>query len=416
MFKYQYFVRYCLGLALLGLISAGSVSAVPVTTLPAQTYEMKLPDQQGRAVVKKRVVNESSKTGDTNEGQSILRTGRTPQTPEYLELQTWVERLLKQPDDLIILQKLSERPELLQAYVTEKLYNLKTSTEPRALIKLFALALGEKSLPAILTWTEQFKKNDYILQSIIEALYFMPDSDQIKALVNGLLENELQHRDVIRSALLYHAARPDASSTRWAIQYRSPGMDSNLRYVGLYLAAVLGDQSVLAWTMESLDKAPPQYQRYYLHLALSFLISETRYQRLIEGMSLAPSVAASIHRQLSFKKANQDQRTALLAPMLASNYFEEKQLVLKYLIETQNVKYLSSLLQGRLAAEVYRKAQYAGINLDIEKQYSGETGVDIVSENLTRNWEIILSVTVVMLLMVIAWFFVRRHQFRIKLV
>lgn len=353
-----------------------SLCAQPLTTLPTQTVE--------RQVVSAPIVigNQASPQQVTVarpdyavnkqrlQETSILQTRGSELTPELQAIQKQVQYVLQQPADLPAMEQLSTQPELLAAYVERQLYTMHGErSDIRALIRMFVLTLGEKAIDPLLSWGKQFEDRADVVRSIIIAMEYLPENSRLRQFVNTQLDNERQSPDVIRSALIFHIARPDETSKPWAIQFRSPGVSNQYRYLGLYLAAeVFGDQRLFAWIMELLQQQPPEYQRYYLHLALARVVGNAQYQQLAQRLPLASTVRDSVQRQLRFMEADDAQRLSLVSAMLASAFHEERRQALAYLIASRNSERLSELLNGPMAAQVYRKAQYAGIDLRSEQQ------------------------------------------------
>jgi len=341
--------------------------AEQLTTLPTQIIQQPLvlpPVANSSQARQPQAVPEQPDAKQQLQKVSILQARRLELTPELQALQKQVRHLLQQPTDLSTLEQLAQQPAQFEAYMERQFYMNNAGSEIRALIELFALALGEKAIPPLLAWGKQFADRKDMVQSIIIAMDNLPEDTRLRAFVNQQLENERQYPEIIRSALMFHAMRPDDSSKRWAIQFRSPGVSHELRYLGVYLSAqIFDDQQLFPWIMELLQQQPPQYQRYYLHLALARVMGDAHYQQLAQRLPLAAAVKASVQRQRQFLQADDAHRLSLVSAMLASGFYEERQQALAYLIATRNKQQLSALLQGPMAAQVYRKAQYAGIDL-----------------------------------------------------
>lgn len=314
-----------------------------------------------RAVTKAEYLQQKKRA----EQRVIVSGNRLALTPELEPIKAAVDQLQASPADLGPMAVLQHQPERLAAYIERQFYNNTELSQQVAYIELFTLVLGNPAVPVLIDWSRKLE-NPVITQAVIHSVAELKPIPSIREFINELLDNELQHPAVIRSALSYHVRWPDASSMRWVIQFRNPHIAADIRYIALSLAARVGDRSAAAAIIRLLEQPAPVYQRYDLHLALTHLLDTDQYRQLAASLPLDDATTRSIDRQLAFRSASDQQRVAMLDAMLNDYFRESRDQALAYLIETSAIERLQRLLHTPEALRVYRRTQQAGIELDIE--------------------------------------------------
>ena len=148
-------------------------------------------------------------------------------------------------------------------------------------------------------------ENRFLQKEALKALRQLPASGMARAYADSLLASLDTGPAIKRAALLYYAARPHPQARRWMIQYRSPGTDPSIRYAGLYLAAVMGDRSVLRWISALLEAGRPANEQYYLLLGLAELVPLNTFLAKVRDLDLAPGVREKVVQVARLRYARQ---------------------------------------------------------------------------------------------------------------
>lgn len=158
------------------------------------------------------------------------------------------------------------------------------------ILRILAAIGDPRSSAPIIEFAATRRSEAFLLKQAVNALRALPSAPEAQTFVDSLLGSALVAADIKRTALLYYAAHPDPRAMRWVIQYRSPGTDPAIRYIGLYLGAVLGDESVTRWIVELLDSGRPAHEQRYLLMGLAERLSLADFERRIAGFELSPEV------------------------------------------------------------------------------------------------------------------------------
>lgn len=171
------------------------------------------------------------------------------------------------------------------------------------ILRILAAIGDPRSTGPIIEFAATRRSEAFLLKQAVNALREIPNSTEAQTFVDSLLGSALVAADVKRAALLYYAAHPDPRAMRWVIQYRSPGTDPGIRYIGLYLGAVLGDGSVTRWIVELLDSGRPAHEQRYLLMGLAERLSFHAFERRIAEFALAPEVRDEALRYARSRRA-----------------------------------------------------------------------------------------------------------------
>lgn len=389
--------------------SLGTASEIHEYQLPQQSNEVS-PDADTERQQYMRLKAQA-------EQRSIGSGRRLALTPELHEVKRLIDALIETPQQLAPLYTLQGQPELLRSYVETQFYNASPLQQQQTYIQLYALILGEGAAATLIEWARGFEKPALIV-SVVQALTYLRPSDEIRGFIDGLLNNELQSAEVVRGALFYYAQWPHASAMRHVVHYRNRHIAPDIRYVALYLEAVLGDAGILPVIVKLLEQQPPVAQRYYLHLAVSRLLTQEQYRQLAVNLPLTAQAAESVQRQAKFRQADEQQRTLLVDAMSASYYPEERRLALDHLVASRDLLRLSKLLQGPQALEVFRRAAQAGIRLDASIQISEvpNNASTVTSSDVSSRWLWIATIGFLTIVMVVLFMKRRTGSARLHMV
>jgi len=344
------------------------------------------------------IQSNSSDTEDADNeflNRSIATSSLGDYTREMREIAIMLEPLNNRAptlDDVILFK--NKKSDLFD-YVNYKLAYRNDIQRHIQLISLAGLLAGPEAIDSLIKWGGFFKKHPERLRAVIHALSDLPITPEAEAFVNDVLASEIQDPIVVRAALLYMAWNKVDSAASYISVYSVPSSKNNYQYLSYYLAAVLNKRSYLPHIVKKFDENLPEYQKYYLLLALSKFLDRQEFFRFMDTLKVNDSSKLSIQRQLKLadtlsisnsesKKTSfviSDTELAEIRVMLSSTYEEEKRLAIDYLLQSGNYKTLSGIINNTelMGVMMYHHLEFNGVDpsvLDIAD--SKDTKIDLV--------------------------------------
>jgi len=254
-----------------------------------------------------------------------------------------LQRFRQQSDELQLVADLNQYLNLLISYVDQRLLDkvhALSRNEAVELMTVLSLVADSKAIDSLISIGMRFIDEPDVVQSLLLILRELPVTAQVRAYVDAVFEKNRGKPQVVRSALLYYVAVQHDAGMRWAAYYRSPGIDPQLRFAGLNLAAILSDDDqVTRWILEELNAEPatPAYQQYYLLQGLSANITEEEFNHLLPGFNISSVVVKEFQRLRDFNNATGDQKYKLAGFMLVSPHMDQQQEALRYYLENRQI-------------------------------------------------------------------------------
>lgn len=320
-------------------------------------------------------------------------------SPE-LEIDSVAKKLLQrfrsQPVELQIVDELNKNSEGFLNHIHQRLADTiqpLSVSEAGELMLPLSLIKDEQALTVLLQVAERFNDNVRISQQVLLMLRELPVTETVLAYVDDLLKARRNSPVLIRSALLYYVAVKHEAGMRWAAYYRSPGIDPQLRFAGLTLAALLSqDDQVTRWILKELKAKPaiPTYQHYYLLQALSANVTEAEFNQLLKSFTAAPVVVKEFQRVRDFNKATGAAKHKLAEFMLTSAYSNQQQTALEYYLNNHKVMDIWPGLKQSKRLSVIRLSHKLGVPI----LPVADSGHDFTLEHMTYIGFILLIVLV----------------------
>ncbi len=334
----------------------------------------------------------------------VLTQPQVAGSHEYIDI---LQEFILQPGDLQTIERLYENRVALVEYATHRLSDEARSLsvdEVSALMSALSLINDERALNAFLALAEGFSKDSELSQSVLLMLRDMPVTAPVLAYVDNLIEtNRNKQPELVRSALMYYLAVRNNAGMRWAGYYRSPGIDPQLRFAGLALAAALiKDDQVTRWILAELTNQPavPRYQQYYLLQALHTSVTEAEFDQLLPGLSVAPTVIKEFQRLRDFNTAAAERKQTLAGYMLASPYRDQQQLALKYYIINHSVMEVWPRLDTTRRLSAIRISHALGVSILPEAEAVNEQIPDASSLSTGFLWGVLCILAVLFIIFI----------------
>ena len=254
-----------------------------------------------------------------------------------------LKRFRKQPDDLQLIDDLNHNTNIILASIKQRLADKTqrvTIDETKELMLVLSVMRHEQALVRLIELAEYHQNNTETGQKALLLLRDLPVTEPVLSYVNRIFNTSRNNTPLVRSALLYYLSVKHKTGMRWAAYYRSPGIDPQLRFAGMVLAAILTrDDQVTRWILHELKTEPPvpAYQQYYLLQALQTSITEQEFNYLITQLKISPAVLKEFQRLLDFNKATGEQKHRLADFMLTSPHLEQQQKALEFFLLEQKI-------------------------------------------------------------------------------
>ena len=284
-----------------------------------------------------------------------------------------LQRFRRQPDDLQLIDDLNHNANVVLAYVKQRLTDKTqqiTIDETKELMLVLSVMKHEQAHARLVELAEYHQNNTEIGQKALLLLRDLPVTELVLAYVNRIFKTSRNNTPLIRSALLYYLSVKHKTGMRWAVYYRSPGIDPQLRFAGMVLAATLTkDDQVTRWILHELKTEPPvpSYQQYYLLQALHVSVTEKEFNYLISQLTISPVVLKEFQRLRDFNKATGEQKHKLAGFMLTSPHLEQQQKALEYFLLEQKVLDIWPSLDANKRLLAIRLANTLGLSIVSKK-------------------------------------------------
>ena len=288
----------------------------------------------------------------------------------------------EQPDDLQVVTDLNKNSATILAYTEQRMASdappLSSDAAGELMVAL-SLINDERALNTLLALAERYNRNTEMSQAVLLMLRDMPVTEPVLAYVDKLVETNRTASaspGLVRSALLYYLAVKHSAGMRWAAVYRSPGIDPQLRFAGLALAASLvKDDQVTRWLLAELTKQPPvaRYQQYYLLAGLYASITEAEFDTLLPRFSVTPTVVKDFQRLRDFNRADETEKNKLAGFMLVSPYLDQQQTALTYFLQQHTMLEVWPRLDVTRRLSAIRLSHSLGISILPEPEVSNES-------------------------------------------
>ena len=249
-----------------------------------------------------------------------------------------LKRFHQQPGDLRLIDDINQNATVVLTHVQQRITNETqriSIDEAKQLLLILSVMKHEMANDQFIALADYYSDNTTFIQQALLIMRDMPVTEAALASVNNIIKTNRDNVPVVRSALLYYLSVQHKSGMRWAAYYRSPGIDPQLRFAGMSLAATLSeDDQVTRWILDKLKSEPaiPVFQQYYLLQALHASVSEREFEHLISQLNISQVVIKEFQRLLDFNKSTGEQKRKLANFMLASPYMDQQNLALKYFI------------------------------------------------------------------------------------
>ena len=303
-----------------------------------------------------------------------------------------LQRFRRQPDDLQLIDDLNDNANIVLAYVKQRLADETqgiTIDETKELMLALSVMKQEQAHTRLVELAEFHQNNTEIAQKALLLLRDLPVTESVLAYLDRLFKTSRSNIPLIRSTLLYYIAVKHQTGMRWAAYYRSPGIDPQLRFAGMVLAAILTkDDQVTRWILDELKTEPPvpAYQQYYLLQGLQTSITEKEFNYLITQLKISPVVLKEFQRPHEFNKATGEKKHRLAGFMLTSPHIEQQQKALEYFLLEQKILDIWTSLDANKRLSAIRLANTLGLSIVSKK--------DVVMTEAATPWFQMLTTSV----------------------
>ncbi len=291
---------------------------------------------------KKKGFNEKifikKQTMDLNIQKSILKVASVPETHFDESLVSLLEKFKSKPDDLELIKELSIHEKVLLQHARKQLEE--SSNESNLIITIEALSLinSVDAISFLFSSDDERSNNIELTINLLRYLREMPLSESVNTYLDFLLKKHSKNLSLLQNILLSMAIYDAPNTAKWATYYRSPGIDPEVRYLGLYLASMLGkDDTLQRWILDVLfDKnKPPTHQHYYLLVALSRQLSDEVFNDFLSRSYVSKIIIDNVKLERDFHQGSTETRLQLAPQLINSNYAEMRNTTFSFLLKEQ---------------------------------------------------------------------------------
>jgi len=270
--------------------------------------------------------------------KSILNVESAPEIIFNKKIIFLLEKFRKSPDDLELIKELSANEKALLQYARKQLENTASKLDVQVVIEALSLINSEEV--ASLFISTNGKVIDYAKLDVNILVYLreLPESESINTYFDLMLKTYSKDLSSLRNILLSMSLYDSSITAKWASYYRSPGINSETRYLGLYLASMLGkDETLQRWILEALfaKNKPPAYQHYYLLVALSRQMDDGEFYDFLSRSYVNKNIISSVKMERNFYQGENKLRLQLAPTLINSSYPDQRNAAISFLLKEQ---------------------------------------------------------------------------------
>lgn len=282
------------------------------------------------------------------------------------EIAGLLKRFQDKPDDLSVIKQLNVDGDRVVEYVAERIKHTMERPEFLMLLEALSLTNNQKATEYLVSLGTQFHDDADLTINLLSKLQEMPLTESVNGYFDLLMKENRDNVFLLRTTLLAMAIAEVPEVKRWATLYRSPGIDQEIRFIGLYLASTLGkDETLQRWILEILldENKPPAYQHYYLLVALSRQMSDEHFYDFLSRSYIAEKVIDSVKLERQFYQGNTELRLQLASKLINSSYADQRNTAISFLLKEQGFEKTWQQLNQQQHLSAIRLSYKLGIPL-----------------------------------------------------
>ncbi len=280
--------------------------------------------------------------------------------------------------DIDLINQLQLDEKTVYEYVEKNINGNISQSELLLIMQVLSLIDSPKSITLLLSIGEKFKGNPEVQIGLLELLSELAESKEAAVYFDEIFKNN-RNWDVntLRAALLSVSISHSSKVSRVASYYRSPGISSDVRFIGLYMSSLLGkDKTLKRWILKILlaENKPPAFQHYYLLIALSRQMSDVEFNDFLSRSYVSKVVISSVKTERLFYQGDADTRLKLASNLINSNYADQRNTAISFLLKEQGFEKTWQQLnqQQRLSAiRLSYKLSVPFVSRTIDESFSG---------------------------------------------
>lgn len=300
---------------------------------------------------------------------SILTIVRTAAISYDKDTVLLLKKFQNKPDDIKLVHELFVKKYALHNHLWQQLDNGEDNLGIAVTIEALSLINSASAMSFLVSNKYNFIDDTDLNIYILKLLRELPPSENISAYLSKLLTIKADDDLLVRNVLLAMASYEMPDKARWVAYYRSPGIDPDIRFIGLYLSSLQSKDEVLqGWILDALfDKnKPPPYQHYYLLVALSRQMSNQQFNDFLSRSYVNSDVIASVMLEREFYNGSNEQRKQLAMQLVNSRYSDQRISAISFLLQHQGFKKTWQQLNQQQRLSAIRLSYKLGIAVVIE--------------------------------------------------
>lgn len=205
-----------------------------------------------------------------------------------------------------------------------------------------------ESVTHIISMTRRHIENNTLIRHAVLCLGYLPQTAESFEYVRLLLDDSQTDPSVVKSALGYFANQNDNRGLSYARRYSAPTINSDIRFVALYVLASLGDNSQRGSIVAMLRGGAKENRQYALLLGLANITTSRGFLSSTSFMNRNTKHYSSARRVNLFNNASELTKDTHAKEMLANSYspYEMRKSV-KYLLNSSRLNVLEEALNKK---------------------------------------------------------------------